>query len=594
MQRGVDYLFRQLPARGGSVHRIACSFLELHNEQVYDLLASSGQGLPVRWSAGAQSFFVENLLVVECATRDDMLAVVEEGVRNRSTASHLMNNDSSRSHSLFTVHLSSRQGDLPLQGKLNFVDLAGSERIRDSGSAGQQAQESIHINKSLLVLGQVISVLAERQSTPSGGAHIPYRDSKLTKLLMDSLGGAARTAMIACVSPAHASVDETLNTLKYAQRTRNIRSMPARRVDPHTQTLRDLREEIEALRQENAALRHPQRRSSPRATPTPSDPSSQPPQGMARRGSVGSVNSSAASEGAAAAAAAADGDAEAALALLRVENARLRADNMRLRRLCHSCDGAAAAGAAQQQRPPALGELRLVDRRRPLQLPVQGPPRAQSGAGSADGAASDADSASAGAARVAPAPQRQAQDLAAALKESEAQVRHLRAALLRAAREAQESDPQRGATLRENLRLLDALRRAGVLSGVDPAAAVDSPRRDAVADLEQRLAEARSEAAASQRRAAEQEQELQRRGEALARLTQELEEDGDRSRGRRELRLARAQVAELRRLLAAAPITVTAAAAVPPAECPPSVSPPPTPPAGGPGGGGPPGRASPG
>ncbi|KAJ9446152.1 Kinesin-like protein KIF15 [Diplonema papillatum] len=243
---------------------VRVSFLEIYNEQVYDLLSPSSGVLPVRWSATTNCFYVESALVVACDDVDDLMAVIEEGASNRSSSSHLLNADSSRSHSIMSLYfedLAAPAGSSA--GKLNLVDLAGSERVKDTLSTGGAMVESCHINKSLLVLGQVITSLYDA-SLGATRDYIPYRDSKLTKLLMDSLGGVARTTMIACITPAAVCIDETLNTLKYASRSRCIANTTPivrqdRGVAAHQQAaaheLAELKLRVHALSQENSQLR---------------------------------------------------------------------------------------------------------------------------------------------------------------------------------------------------------------------------------------------------------------------------------------------------------------------------------------------------
>ena len=234
--------------------RVKASFIEIYNEQVNDLLNNT-TNLKVRWSQPSQSFFVEQLMLVTCDSLDDLLAVLEEGANNRKRASHLLNVDSSRSHTIFTLYVERHvgEGTPPRMGKINFVDLAGSERLKESGSSGTNAVETKSINKSLFALCNVISCLSSSKRTST---FIPYRDSKLTELLMDTLGGGCRTLMIACVTPSNYFVEETLRTLKYAARAGCIiNSTPAVRTDPHLQLVFDLRCEVEMLRKENAALR---------------------------------------------------------------------------------------------------------------------------------------------------------------------------------------------------------------------------------------------------------------------------------------------------------------------------------------------------
>ena len=228
------------------------SFYEIYNEQVNDLLNETSD-LKVRWSQNNQRFYVEQLMVVRCDGVDDLLAVLEQGSATRKRASHLLNVDSSRSHVVFSVMLERKQGlSPPRLGKVNFVDLAGSEKLRDSGSTGQMQTETKSINRSLFTLGKVISALA----TKGGAAFVPYRDSVLTKLLMDSIGGDCRTLMVACVTPSSRYLNETLSTLRYAARTRSIvNRTPTVRSDPQAEQIYELRSEIDRLRQENAQLR---------------------------------------------------------------------------------------------------------------------------------------------------------------------------------------------------------------------------------------------------------------------------------------------------------------------------------------------------
>eukprot|EP00879_Flechtneria_rotunda_P018559 GHRR01019473.1.p1 GENE.GHRR01019473.1~~GHRR01019473.1.p1 ORF type:complete len:720 (+),score=272.03 GHRR01019473.1:2217-4376(+) len=182
-------------------------------------------------------------------------------MKHRKVGSHRLNTESSRSHSIMTIYCDATPTDptsydygTMRYGKLSFVDLAGSERVKDSMSEGTMMKETININKSLSVLGKVISTLAERDAAGTT-AHVPYRDSKLTKLLMDSLGGSALTLMIACCSPSSLQVDETLSTLSYATRAKNIHNRPTVQYDPREAQIALLRREIELLRQENTLFR---------------------------------------------------------------------------------------------------------------------------------------------------------------------------------------------------------------------------------------------------------------------------------------------------------------------------------------------------
>lgn len=177
--------------------------------------------------------------------------LMEVGWKNRSVGATLMNCDSSRSHAVFSVHLErmetglSKRSDTTIRkGKLNLVDLAGSERQAKTGATGDRLKEATKINLSLSALGNVISALVDGKCK-----HIPYRDSKLTRLLQDSLGGNTKTLMIACLSPANYNYDETLSTLRYANRAKNIQNKPKINEDPKDALLREYQEEIFRLKQ---------------------------------------------------------------------------------------------------------------------------------------------------------------------------------------------------------------------------------------------------------------------------------------------------------------------------------------------------------
>ncbi|KAK7087618.1 hypothetical protein V1264_021644 [Littorina saxatilis] len=191
--------------------------------------------------------------------RSDMDA---DGLRNRQTGSHGLNEFSSRSHSVLTVTIDSEtQPDtedenlyVTKRGKLSFVDLAGSEKVKDAsgGFGGPGLSESNSINKSLLVLGNCISHLGDAKRRQG---HIPYRDSKLTKLLSDSLAGNGITLMIACITPSSSNITETMNTLRYASRAKKIKSKPTVKMDPREKLIMNLKREIKVLRTENHYLR---------------------------------------------------------------------------------------------------------------------------------------------------------------------------------------------------------------------------------------------------------------------------------------------------------------------------------------------------
>ncbi|KAF6263170.1 Kif12 type kinesin-like protein [Scenedesmus sp. NREL 46B-D3] len=262
ISRAVHYLFQQMHTRKDAKYSLKASYLEIYNEGVYDLVHFSpkAKSLPVKWDA-RYGFYVQGLKVVPCSQQRTMMEVIRTGMKHRKVGSHRLNMESSRSHAIMSVYCDATPTDpnsydfgTIRYGKLSFVDLAGSERVKDSMSEGTMLKETININKSLSVLGKVISTLAERDAAGTT-AHVPYRDSKLTKLLMDSLGGSALTLMIACCSPSSLQVGEDVSTLSYATRAKNIHNRPTVQYDPREAQISLLRREIELLRQENGLLR---------------------------------------------------------------------------------------------------------------------------------------------------------------------------------------------------------------------------------------------------------------------------------------------------------------------------------------------------
>jgi len=244
----------------GTSYRVEVSYLEIYNEKVKDLLKkNSAHNLKVREHPSSGPY-VEDLskhLVVEFK---EILRLMDQGNDLRTTASTNMNDTSSRSHAIFTITFvqAGYLEGMPheTESKIHLVDLAGSERANSTGATGQRLKEGAHINKSLVTLGSVISALAEaggkqisKTSGKSGGKHfIPYRDSVLTWLLKDSLGGNSKTIMIATISPAEVNHNETLSTLRYANRAKNIINKPTVNEDPNVKLIRELREEIERMK----------------------------------------------------------------------------------------------------------------------------------------------------------------------------------------------------------------------------------------------------------------------------------------------------------------------------------------------------------
>ncbi|EAQ83788.1 hypothetical protein CHGG_10192 [Chaetomium globosum CBS 148.51] len=231
---------------------LRASYVEIYNEQLRDLLAPDNVPPHERGTVTIREDVKGNILLtglhqIEVNSVEDLMNVLNQGSTLRQTDATAINARSSRSHAVFSLNLvqkkskqqattnTERRFSMPLDGlsgggetlvttdsKMHFVDLAGSERLKNTGAQGERAKEGISINGGLAALGKVISQLSSRQA----GAHVSYRDSKLTRLLQDSLGGNAITYMIACVTPAEFHLSETLNTVQYAQRARAIQSKP--------------------------------------------------------------------------------------------------------------------------------------------------------------------------------------------------------------------------------------------------------------------------------------------------------------------------------------------------------------------------------
>ena len=192
--------------------------------------------------------FVKDLTQIQVDTISKMEYYMEYGFKNRAVRATNMNAESSRSHSIFTIYIDSQENDEKgnekyKASKLNLVDLAGSERISKTGTTGDGLKEATKINLSLSALGNVISALVDGKTH-----HIPYRDSKLTRLLQDSLGGNTKTIMIAAVSPANYNYEETLSTLRYASRAKFIKNKPKINEDPKDALLREYMDEIKRLK----------------------------------------------------------------------------------------------------------------------------------------------------------------------------------------------------------------------------------------------------------------------------------------------------------------------------------------------------------
>ncbi|OQR71586.1 osmotic avoidance abnormal protein 3-like [Tropilaelaps mercedesae] len=225
---------------------VNASYLEIYNEEIRDLLASDPKKKCDMKEHPEAGVYIPGLSLHTVNSVKECELVMEQGWKNRSVGATLMNADSSRSHSIFTIHVEQMEtgGEKHIRkGKLNLVDLAGSERQCKTGASGDRLKEATKINLSLSALGNVISALVDGKAK-----HIPYRDSKLTRLLQDSLGGNTKTLMVACLSPADNNYDETLSTLRYANRAKNIKNKPQVNEDPKDALLREYKEELERLK----------------------------------------------------------------------------------------------------------------------------------------------------------------------------------------------------------------------------------------------------------------------------------------------------------------------------------------------------------
>ncbi|EQC37092.1 hypothetical protein SDRG_05319 [Saprolegnia diclina VS20] len=247
-------LFQRVAAQTNdeTKYLITVSFLEIYNEVIKDLLNPSDKVLKIREHPD-MGIYVEHLAELVVREPSDVSRLIDEGNKVRQVAATQMNERSSRSHSCFTIKIGSKKtetlGDITretiMNAKINLVDLAGSERAAKTGATGDRLKEGAAINKSLSALGNVINMLADR----SKKGHVPYRDSKLTRLLQESLGGNSLTVMIAAVSPADYNYDESLGTLQYANRAKSIKNATRKNEDVNEKMIRELREEIERLRQ---------------------------------------------------------------------------------------------------------------------------------------------------------------------------------------------------------------------------------------------------------------------------------------------------------------------------------------------------------
>eukprot|EP00117_Sycon_ciliatum_P033371 scpid22121/ scgid25693/ Kinesin-like protein KIF17; KIF3-related motor protein len=246
--RAFKHIFESVASNNEAKFLIHGSYLEIYNEEIRDLLGKDSKSKLDLKEHPDKGVYVKDLTKMGVHSVAEIEHVMELGGKNRSVGATLMNADSSRSHSIFTISLERCDADADSgaglrAAKLNLVDLAGSERQGKTGATGDRLKEATKINLSLSALGNVISALVDGKAK-----HIPYRDSKLTRMLQDSLGGNTKTLMVACVSPADNNYDETLSTLRYANRAKNIKNKPKINEDPKDALLREYSDEIARLK----------------------------------------------------------------------------------------------------------------------------------------------------------------------------------------------------------------------------------------------------------------------------------------------------------------------------------------------------------
>ncbi|XP_072416993.1 kinesin-like protein KIF13A isoform X7 [Chiloscyllium punctatum] len=237
--------------------KVEVSYMEIYNEKVRDLLDPKGSRhtLKVR-EHKVLGPYVDGLSQLAVTCFEDIESLMSEGNKSRTVAATNMNEESSRSHAVFSIILTQTLNDLQSGtsgekvSKLSLVDLAGSERVSKTGAAGERLKEGSNINKSLTTLGLVISALADQVGGKGKNKFVPYRDSVLTWLLKDNLGGNSKTAMIATISPAGDNYEETLSTLRYADRAKRIVNHAVVNEDPNAKIIRELREEVEKLKEQ--------------------------------------------------------------------------------------------------------------------------------------------------------------------------------------------------------------------------------------------------------------------------------------------------------------------------------------------------------
>ncbi|CAG0912810.1 unnamed protein product [Notodromas monacha] len=275
-QRGVipnafEHIFSHIARSQDQQYLVRASYLEIYMENVRDLLSKDQNKFLELRESPDMGVYAQNLSSFVCKSVQEIDHVMNVGNKNRSVGATDMNEHSSRSHAIFMVTVECSEigvdGESHIRvGKLNLVDLAGSERQSKTGATGSRFKEATMINLSLLALGNVISALSSGKS-----AYIPYKDSKLTRLLQDSLGGNAKTVMVANIGPASYNSDETLSTLRYASRAKEIKNKPRINEDPKDALLREFQEEIARLKASLSQRGEKPRKTKKKSTKTPEE-----------------------------------------------------------------------------------------------------------------------------------------------------------------------------------------------------------------------------------------------------------------------------------------------------------------------------------
>ena len=249
--RSFEQIFMHIENTENMQYLVRVSYMEIYQEKIRDLLEDPKHPKrhEIRETPDGE-IYVEDLMLINCKDVSQIEKVMYMGNLNRTIGATDMNEHSSRSHAIFQIRIEmseinteEKYSNIKL-GMLNLVDLAGSERQNKTGSTGERLKEASKINLSLSALGNVISALVN-----GSGSHIPYRDSKLTRLLQDSLGGNSRTLMIANIGPASYNLEETLTTLRYAHRAKSIQNKPRVNEDPKDTLMRKLKDEIAQLQE---------------------------------------------------------------------------------------------------------------------------------------------------------------------------------------------------------------------------------------------------------------------------------------------------------------------------------------------------------